>query len=410
MGMAGYTKLFSSILASTIWREDDKTRIVWITLLAMSDKDGIADGSVPGLADFARVSVADCRAALNKLASPDPDSRSKEYEGRRIEIIDGGWRILNHAKYRAKLNEDERREYLRKKQAEHRTKAGNVNTVSTNVNKCQQMSTLSTHTDADADADAEKRNSASRGESDKKKNDSKNTPSVNAPFTPHLITESFSTPPVPPTPQFLDFPVDANRVPVDGVASKNQTLQPPPETTFKADFEKLWCEAYVAKFGAKYNYEGGRDGKAVKELEATKNSPATLIEIAKLAWDVPDGKNLYCQHSMTIHGFRRHINNIQAETAKHGGADAMTAPDVLMDKLNAIAKRPSGSRWTTAEVSALKPFRDITDEDLSKLKTYYHAKIADKSQDWRRQTLLAMLQNLPGELDKARRFKPATCF
>ena len=234
--------------------------------------------------------------------------------------------------------------------------------------------------------------------------------SVSKANPPALPTESFSNPPVPPTPQFLDFPVDANRVPVDGGASKNQTLQPPPETTFKADFEKLWCEAYVAKFGAKYNYEGGRDGKAVKELEATKNSPATLIEIAKLAWDVPDGKNLYCQHSMTIHGFRRHINNIQAETAKHGGADAMTAPDVLMDKLNAIAKRPSGSRWTTAEVSALKPFRDITDEDLSKLKTYYHAKIADKAQDWRRQTLLAMLQNLPGELDKARRFKPATCF
>lgn len=153
MGMAGYTKLFSSILASTIWREDDKTRIVWITLLAMSDKDGIADGSVPGLADFARVSVDDCRAALNKLASPDPDSRSKEYEGRRIEIIDGGWRILNHAKYRSKLNEDERREYLRKKQAEHRAKSGNVNTASTSVNKCQQTSTPSTHSDADADAD-----------------------------------------------------------------------------------------------------------------------------------------------------------------------------------------------------------------------------------------------------------------
>jgi hypothetical protein len=26
MAMTGYTKLFNSILASTIWREDDKTR------------------------------------------------------------------------------------------------------------------------------------------------------------------------------------------------------------------------------------------------------------------------------------------------------------------------------------------------------------------------------------------------
>ena len=48
--MAGYTKLFNSILQSTIWREDDKTRIVWITLLAMADKNGIAETSLPSLA------------------------------------------------------------------------------------------------------------------------------------------------------------------------------------------------------------------------------------------------------------------------------------------------------------------------------------------------------------------------
>jgi len=30
----GYTKLYSSIVASTMWREDDKTRIVFITMLA----------------------------------------------------------------------------------------------------------------------------------------------------------------------------------------------------------------------------------------------------------------------------------------------------------------------------------------------------------------------------------------
>ena len=43
--MPGYTKLFNSILASTIWRADDKTRIVWITLLAMADKHGIVEAS-----------------------------------------------------------------------------------------------------------------------------------------------------------------------------------------------------------------------------------------------------------------------------------------------------------------------------------------------------------------------------
>ena len=158
MSMSGYTKLFSSILASTIWREDDKTRIVWITLLAMADKNGVAEGSVPGLADFARVSVDDCRAAIEKLSSPDIDSRTPDFDGRRIKAVDGGWQLLNHAKYRAKLNADERREYLRQKQAEFRAKPKikqACQQVSTSVNNGQQVSTLSTQAEAKADTKAE---------------------------------------------------------------------------------------------------------------------------------------------------------------------------------------------------------------------------------------------------------------
>jgi hypothetical protein len=120
--MSGYTKLFSTILASTVWREPNHVRIVWITLLAMADRDGVAEGSIPGVADFARVSIDDCRDALNRLADPDRDSRSQDFEGRRIEPIAGGWLLLNHAKYRATINRDERREYLRIKKAESRAR------------------------------------------------------------------------------------------------------------------------------------------------------------------------------------------------------------------------------------------------------------------------------------------------
>lgn len=147
--MTGYTKLFGSILASTIWREDDKTRIVWITMLAMSNREGVCEASVPGLADFARVSVDDCRAALEKLMAPDPDSRSQEHEGRRIAKIDGGWVILNHRKYREKMNADERREYNRLKQAEWRQKNKSLTVIDR-----QSQSAMSAHTEADAEADA----------------------------------------------------------------------------------------------------------------------------------------------------------------------------------------------------------------------------------------------------------------
>lgn len=120
--MAGYTKLFNSILASSVWSEDDKTRIVWITLLAMADKHGVADTAIPGLADLSRVSLEDCEKAVEKLKSPDKYSRTKLHEGRRIEECEGGFRLLNHGIYRAKMSMDERREYNRVKQQEHRQK------------------------------------------------------------------------------------------------------------------------------------------------------------------------------------------------------------------------------------------------------------------------------------------------
>lgn len=164
MNMAGYTKLFNSILASTIWRADDKTRIVWITLLAMADKDGIAEGSIPGLADLARVSIEDCEAALAELMAPDKYSRTSEFEGRRIEAVDGGWLLLNHAKYRAKMSEDDIRERNRQRQAKWREKNKPVthdvtesNTMSQNVTECNAVSRQSRHTEAEANTKEEER-------------------------------------------------------------------------------------------------------------------------------------------------------------------------------------------------------------------------------------------------------------
>lgn len=102
--VSGYTKLFHSILGSTIWSEDLPTKVTWITLLALANKDGVAEASVPGLARFAGVSVEQAESAIRKFLSPDPYSRSPENEGRRIEAVDGGWRLLNHDKYREKLS------------------------------------------------------------------------------------------------------------------------------------------------------------------------------------------------------------------------------------------------------------------------------------------------------------------
>jgi hypothetical protein len=78
-------------------------------MLAMADKHGRVWASVPGLANRARVPVEAVERALGIFLAPDPHSRTKAFEGRRIEVIDGGWRLLNHAKYRALRDEEDQR-------------------------------------------------------------------------------------------------------------------------------------------------------------------------------------------------------------------------------------------------------------------------------------------------------------
>lgn len=148
-----FTKLFSSITASTIWGEDDHTRLVWITMLAMSNKNGYVFGSVPGLATMARVPLESTVMALEKLQQPDKWSRTKEHEGRRIEVVDGGWRLLTYLKHRAIRDEEERREYM-KEYMRQRRKPDLLTPVS-NVNHRKPRKPKLAHTEAEAEAEAD---------------------------------------------------------------------------------------------------------------------------------------------------------------------------------------------------------------------------------------------------------------
>jgi len=121
MSNFSFTKLFSSITESTIWAEPDHVRIVWITMLAMSDMRGRVYATIPGLAGRARVTVEQCEEALEKFKQPDKYSRSREHEGRRIEEIDGGWGLLNYDKYRALRDSEKDKERKRNWAAKKRS-------------------------------------------------------------------------------------------------------------------------------------------------------------------------------------------------------------------------------------------------------------------------------------------------
>lgn len=120
--MSGFTKLQSSILNSSIWDESDAVRVVWITMLAMSDSSGFVESSLPGLAHQSRKSKEATIAALGVLESPDAESKNPDYEGRRIKKVEGGWLVLNYALYReqAEVSDDPKAIATRERVRRHR--------------------------------------------------------------------------------------------------------------------------------------------------------------------------------------------------------------------------------------------------------------------------------------------------
>ncbi len=112
--MDNYVKLYQRILDSSIWKQPSDVRIVWITMLALKDEDGCVYGSVGWLADRARVEDGICEKALRIFSEPDARSRTVTHDGRKIEAISGGWRILNHLLYRDGI-EDQREKWRRQK-------------------------------------------------------------------------------------------------------------------------------------------------------------------------------------------------------------------------------------------------------------------------------------------------------
>lgn len=146
-----FTKLFASITESTVWCEPDHVRIVWITMLAMADRHGRVWGSIPGLANRARKSIGETEDALSRFQSPDRYSRTPDNEGRRIETIDGGWRILNHEKYReirdSEAIKESKRRYINARRERER--------VEKEVENVENVDRGRHNADADTDADTE---------------------------------------------------------------------------------------------------------------------------------------------------------------------------------------------------------------------------------------------------------------
>lgn len=117
-----WIKLNSNIIESSAWEEPYHVRLVWLSLMAICDLDGIARISEAAVARIANVQPDEAKESMDVLLSPDPHSRDPDNEGRRIEKVPGGFKLLNYFKYRNIKNPKERANYMRDYMKKYREK------------------------------------------------------------------------------------------------------------------------------------------------------------------------------------------------------------------------------------------------------------------------------------------------
>lgn len=267
--MSGYSKIDTCLLTSSLWCEAPSTKLVWITMLLLVNRHGEVEASIPGLAKQAGVSLEDTEKAIKILEAPDKYSRTKDFDGRRIEAIKGGWFILNHADYRDKGSEAEKQSKAAERTKRWRERKNSQLNSDAPVTPCDGEVT---HGDGESDAIV--------------------TGGDSLQLHTSASTASKSTKLPPATPK------------VSSAKSKKET----PEMRKLTDG---FIEAYELRFERPYLFMAGRDGKAAATLLKLGLSVDDIIATAKEAWSNPAG--FYCKHAITIHGLSDYWNNVTLE-------------------------------------------------------------------------------------------------
>jgi hypothetical protein len=101
----GYTPLFDSLTRGTLcgrWPDIG----LWPIVLSLADKNGVVDVTAGFLAGVTGLPISEVEACMKRFCEPDPYSRSQDFDGARLRLIDAhrpwGWQVINHGKYREK--------------------------------------------------------------------------------------------------------------------------------------------------------------------------------------------------------------------------------------------------------------------------------------------------------------------
>lgn len=201
-----YVKLFASMFEGSLYGKRDQI-LVFTYLLAKADAEGVADLHPSVISGALGMPIADVKAALVALESPDPESRTPDEEGRRITRMDThrdwGWRLVNYEKYRQIRHAEDRKEQNREAAKKYRQ---NNPQASSAISKSKRPSSaiISHHQEsvpsAQAEAEADTKKSAHKEEKED------NSISVKELLQLQEVTpEDFGAKPVPTSPAAFTF-------------------------------------------------------------------------------------------------------------------------------------------------------------------------------------------------------------
>ena len=149
--MSGFGKVFAGLYEGSMLGAGVHVFALWPYCISRSDAHGRVEVNPRLAAVILGCSIPEVEAALDYLLRPDPESRSKEEDGRRlVRVGQFAYRIVNYMKYRDIRDAESRREYQREWVKEKRT----GRRPSTHVDS-RHVSTKSTQAEAEAEAEAE---------------------------------------------------------------------------------------------------------------------------------------------------------------------------------------------------------------------------------------------------------------
>lgn len=155
-----YTKLFARITESSLMEEEIPVRYTFVILIAIADPSGLVVGTDIAIARRLNMPIEQFKKCIEALQSPDTDSNSKEFDGRRVVPSDGerGYQIVNFAKYRDLKDEDERRVYMRNYMRNYRNGKQPVNLVNNDPAPLAEL----TQEDVEEEGDGDKEEKEAR--------------------------------------------------------------------------------------------------------------------------------------------------------------------------------------------------------------------------------------------------------